>query len=104
MALDPPLEQLLHNVVQQSNPQVGVVLDPGLSERLFTAIRQATHDMEVQGFAPVLVVSPAVRPWLARSCRHRAANLAVLSYGEIPDEQAVKVVQTISADAPGRLS
>ena len=104
MALDPPLEQLLHNVVQQSNPQVGVVLEPGLSERLFSAIRQATHDMEVQGYAPVLVVSPTVRPWLARSCRHRVSNLAVLSYGEIPDEQAVKVVQTISADAQGRLN
>ncbi len=104
MALDPPLEQMLHNVVQQSNPQVGVVLEPGLSERLFAAIRQATHDMEVQGYAPVLVVSPTVRPWLARSCRHRVSNLAVLSYGEIPDEQAVKVVQTISADAQGRLN
>jgi flagellar biosynthesis protein FlhA len=104
MALDQGLEQLLHNVVQQSNPRAGVMLEPGLAERLFGALRESAAEMETQGLSPVLVVSPSIRTWLARAARHRIPTLTVLSYAEIPDEQSVKVIRTVAAESASRLA
>ena len=98
MTLDPNLEQLLHNLLQQNANNPNVVLEPGLAESLFTALRDSVRAVEEQGYPAVLVVSPQIRLWLARAVRHRAHDLTVLSYSEIPDEQEVKVVQTIQVE------
>jgi flagellar biosynthesis protein FlhA len=98
MTLDPGLEQLLHNVLQQQGSGPNVVMEPGLSERLFAALRQGAKDVEELGSGAVLVVSPAIRPWLSKAVRHRVSELIVLSYSEIPDDQAVKVIHTVHAE------
>ena len=97
MTLEPGLEQLLHNVLQQSQPGQPVVLEPNLAENLFNSLRQAAHDMEEEGHAAVLVVSPLIRGWLSKAVRFRVNDLTVLSYSEIPDDQAVKVIHTVNA-------
>lgn len=94
MTLDPSLEQLLQNVVQQSGGG-SVMLDPDLAERLFAALRENARMVEEQGHAAVLVVSPPLRSWLARAVRHRITDLTVLSYSEIPEDQAVRVIATV---------
>ncbi|MEY2593293.1 MAG: Flagellar biosynthesis protein FlhA, partial [Pseudomonadota bacterium] len=99
MTLDPALEQMLHNVSQHSQPGQGLMLEPGLADRLFRALRDGARSVEEQGHPAVLVVSPGVRPWLARMVRHRINDLTVLSYSEIPEDQAVKVIHTVTADA-----
>jgi flagellar biosynthesis protein FlhA len=98
MTLAPQVEQLLHNVLQQSAPGVPPVLEPGMSESLFNALRDSARKVEDTGVAAVLVVSPTIRPWLSQAVRHRIADLTVLSYSEIPDDQAVKVVYTVDAE------
>ena len=98
MTLDPSLEQLLHNLLQQNTNNPNVVLEPGLAESLFSALRESVRAVEEQGYPAVLVVSPQIRLWMARAVRHRAHDLTVLSYSEIPDEQEVKVIQTIQVE------
>ncbi len=98
MTLEPGLEQLLHNVIVQQDQGQGVVMEPGLAERLFAALRDGAKQVETLGHAAVLVVSPAIRPWLARSVRSRVNELVVLSYGEIPDDQVVNVIHTVHAE------
>jgi flagellar biosynthesis protein FlhA len=98
MTLDPGLEQLLHNVLQQQGQGQAMVIEPGLAERLFSALRDGTKSVEDLGHNAVLVVSPAIRPWLSKSARHRVSELVVLSYSEIPDDQAVKVIHTVHAE------
>ena len=98
MTLDPSLEQLLHNLLQQNANNANIVLEPGLAESLFSALRNSVRSVEEQGYPAVLVVSPQIRLWLARTVRHRAQDLTVLSYSEIPDEQEVKVIQTIQVE------
>ena len=99
MTLAPELEQLLHNVLANSNGNQNVVIEPGLAESLFTALRSASQTVEDQGHPSVLVVSPTVRPWLSKMVRHRVSELNVLSYTEIPDDQAVKVIYTVEAQS-----
>jgi flagellar biosynthesis protein FlhA len=100
MTLDPSLEQLLHNVLQQQGqgPGQNVVIEPGLAERLFSALRDGAKAVEELGQAAVLVVSPAIRPWLSKAVRHRVNELMILSYSEIPDDQSVKVIHTVHAE------
>jgi flagellar biosynthesis protein FlhA len=97
MTLEPSLEQLLHNVLQQSQPGQPVVLEPNLAENLFNSLRVGARDMEEEGHAAVLVVSPLIRGWLSKAVRFRVSDLTVLSYSEIPDDQAVKVIHTVNA-------
>ncbi len=99
MTLDPSLEQLLQNVAQQSAQGGNMMLDPDLAERLFAAMRENARQVEQQGHAAVLVVSPPLRSWLARAVRHRIADLTVLSYSEIPEDQAVRVIATVEVQA-----
>lgn len=101
MTLDPGLEQLLHNVLQQNGQGQGqnVVIEPGLAERLFSALRDGAKAVEEMGQPAVLVVSPAIRPWLSKAVRHRVNELMILSYSEIPDDQAVKVIHTVHAES-----
>jgi len=98
MTLDPGLEQLLHNVLQQSAPGQNMAIEPGLAERLFAALRDGARAVEELGHPAVLVVSPTIRPWLSRAARYRVNDLTLLSYSEIPDDQSVKVVHTVHAE------
>ncbi|MFY7858142.1 MAG: flagellar biosynthesis protein FlhA [Limnohabitans sp.] len=98
MTLDPGLEQLLHNVLQQSPAGQPMVMEPGLAERLFGALRGGARAVEEQGHAAVLVVSPTIRPWLSKAVRYRVNDLTLLSYSEIPDDQNVKVIHTVHAE------
>jgi flagellar biosynthesis protein FlhA len=94
MTLEPDLEQLLHTILQQG-AENGENLEPNLAEQLLTNLYHASEDLVEQGIQPVLIVSPSIRPWVAKFVRHRVPGLAVLGFNEIPDEQGIKVVRTI---------
>tara|TARA_B110000037_G_scaffold99024_1_gene115953 strand:- start:450 stop:2522 length:2073 start_codon:yes stop_codon:yes gene_type:complete len=98
MTLNPSLEQILHNIIQQSSNPQNLVIEPKLAEGLFKALATNSQDVENQGHPAVLVVSPAIRPWLAKIIKHRISDLTVLSYGEIPEDQAVNVIATIDVE------
>ena len=97
MTLDPQLEQMLHNAVQQSHQSKTLTIDPELAENLFRSMREEAHKIEEQGKPAILVVSPAVRAWLANLARPRIPDLTVLSYTEIPEDQSVEVIATVTA-------
>lgn len=98
MTLNPGLEQMLHNVLQQSASPQTAVIEPQLAEGLFNALAENSQEVENKGHPAVLVVSPGIRPWLAKLIKHRLADLTVLSYSEIPDDQSVQVIATIDVD------
>ena len=97
MTLEPQLEQMLHNAVQQSQQSKTLTIDPELAEALFKSMRIEVQKIEDQGQPAILVVSPMIRPWLSNLVRPRIQDLTVLSYTEIPEDQSVNVVSTISA-------
>ena len=99
ITLDPTLEQTLHNILQQSASNDGLVIEPKLAESLFKALAENTEQVESQGQPAILVVSPGIRPWLAKIIKHRLNDLTVLSYSEIPDDQSVKVVATVDVES-----
>lgn len=98
MTLDPTLEQLLTDLVSRANSYDEIALEPALAESFFASIRSAIEELEQQDLPAVLVVSPILRPWLARLLRRSTKDLTVLCYTEIPDDQPISVVSSIEVN------
>ena len=98
MTLDPTLEQLLTDLVSQANSYDEIALEPALAESFFASIRSTIEELEQQDLPAVLVVSPILRPWLARLLRRSTKDLTVLCYTEIPDDQPISVVSSIEVN------
>jgi len=102
MTLEPELEQMLHNVLQQ-NGDIMDGIEPNLAEQLLSNLYRTSEELVDQGVQPVLIVSPSIRLWVAKFVRHRIPGLVVLGFNEIPDEQGIKVVRTIERKANEKL-
>ncbi|NCF43460.1 MAG: flagellar biosynthesis protein FlhA [Proteobacteria bacterium] len=98
MTLDPTLEQLLTDLVSRANSYDEIALEPALAESFFASIRSTIEELEQQDLPAVLVVSPILRPWLARLLRRSTKDLTVLCYTEIPDDQPISVVSSIEVN------
>ncbi|MGA7437745.1 MAG: flagellar biosynthesis protein FlhA [Luteibacter sp.] len=94
ITLAPELEQILLQSLQGSGP-AGAAVEPGLADRLQKNVADAARRQEAAGEPAVLLVSPALRPWLSRFTRHVAQNLHVLAYNEVPDNRRVKLVTAL---------
>ena len=98
IALDPAMEQILLKSVQQAQQSGNtddIILEPGLAERLQTALLDASQKQEMAGKPSVLLVSAPLRAVLAKFIRYSAADIHVLSYGEIPDDKQITIESTV---------
>lgn len=98
IALDPAMEQLLLKSVQQAQQSGNtddIVLEPGLAERLQTALVEASQKQELAGKPAVLLVSAPLRAVLAKFVRYTAASIHVLSYSEIPEDKQITIESTL---------
>jgi flagellar biosynthesis protein FlhA len=92
--LDANLERILQQTIQSSDEgQAG--FEPGLAERLQSALGETQASMEAQGYEGILLVAAPIRAWMARFAKHAAPGMHVLSYNEIPDNRQIKVVSSI---------
>jgi flagellar biosynthesis protein FlhA len=92
--LDPGLEQLLQQSLQTADDgQPG--FEPGMAEKLQAALAETQTEQETKGHEAILLVTAALRPWMARFARHAAPGMHVLSYNEVPSNRRVKVVTAV---------
>ncbi len=94
ITLDPTLEQLLKDAVQ-ATPEGAPTFEPGLADKLHSALVEAAQRQEMTGEPAVLLVAGPLRPWLARLTRHSIASLHVLAYGEVPQDRRLRVVTSV---------
>jgi flagellar biosynthesis protein FlhA len=92
LTLDPALENVLMQAVQSKG---GGGLEPGLAENLLASAAQESEQVEVQGYNPVLLTPPALRPLLARFLRRPLPQLRVISHNEIPDNKSIRIIAVI---------
>ncbi|MDA9611846.1 flagellar biosynthesis protein FlhA [OM182 bacterium] len=102
ITLDPTLEQMLIGSLAQSAQAGELIVEPSLIEGLIESVRTEKDAAENAGFPFVIVVAPPIRPWLARMLKQRFADISVLAYTEIPEDQSIKVLARvgINKDAP----
>ncbi|PIE24545.1 MAG: flagellar biosynthesis protein FlhA [Neptuniibacter caesariensis] len=98
ITLAPQLEQLLLNSVQQGQDN-GLVLEPGMAERLQNSLAEAATQQEMMGRPSVLLVAAPVRPLMAKFVRYGEHQINVLSYQEIPENKKVTIVATVGGES-----
>ncbi|MFP6901791.1 MAG: FHIPEP family type III secretion protein, partial [Opitutales bacterium] len=89
LTLEPSLEQVLISRVRKSQFDVGLIMDPELTEGILNAIEPSLKDMSDKGLAQVLVMSSELRLAFRRFMEPSYPKLAVLAFGELPNETQV---------------
>ncbi len=98
ITLDAKLEQILLKSFQQSQQTGagdGLMLEPGMAERLQRSLNEAAQRQEAAGKPAVLLVAAPIRPLLAKFVRYGSQLIHVLSYQEIPENRQITIVATV---------
>jgi flagellar biosynthesis protein FlhA len=84
ITLDPKLEQQLAQGVRQSPTEIALVLEPKLARHVMDQLTRLAQQMLAAGHAPVVLCAPQIRLAFRRFFESTFAELAVLSYAELP--------------------
>ncbi|WPC06614.1 flagellar biosynthesis protein FlhA [Pseudomonas benzenivorans] len=97
ITLEPRLEQILLNSLQKAGQgsEDGILLEPGMAEKLQRSLVEAAQRQEMLGKPVILLVAGPVRAMLSRFARLAVPNMHVLAYQEIPDNKQVTIVATV---------
>ncbi len=98
LTLEPGLEQLFSDLVSRSEDPNQIALEPNLAETFFDKVKTESAKAENDEGIAILVVSPPIRTWISKLVRRVATDLSVLAYTEIPNDQQIKVIASISLD------
>jgi flagellar biosynthesis protein FlhA len=99
ITLDPRLEQTIAQGVRQTPTDVSLVLEPGLARHITDALGKLAQQMLAAGHPPVVLCSPQIRLCFRRFFESAFADLAVISYAEIPPRVEIKNAATIPSFA-----
>jgi flagellar biosynthesis protein FlhA len=90
--IDPAVEQMLTDAVQNTKQGLMLVVAPADSERLLKAIGRQIDRMSTAGQVPICLCSPNIRLALKRLSEAPYPSLVILSYNEISNN--VEVIST----------
>lgn len=103
VTLDAELETLLAQSLKVS-AEAAYPIEPGLAQRIITALEDASRPLMLEQRNYALVTSPAARKPLSNLLRPRFPDTPVLSFRELPDEKPVEVIATIGSSTKERTS
>lgn len=97
ITLEPRLEQILLSSMQKAGQgsNEGVLLEPGMAEKLQRSLVEAAQRQEMLGKPVVLLVAGQIRAMMSRFARLAVPSIHVLAYQEIPDNKQVTIVATV---------
>nr|WP_288452134.1 flagellar biosynthesis protein FlhA [uncultured Pseudomonas sp.] len=97
ITLEPRLEQILLNSLQKAGQgsEDGILLEPGMAEKLQRSLVEAAQRQEMLGKPVILLAAGPVRGMLSRFARLAVPSMHVLAYQEIPDNKQVTIVATV---------
>lgn len=90
LTLDPMLEQSLVNSVKRSQFDVGLAMQPEITQSLISQIEPKINEMVNAGLSPILVTTSDLRLALRRFLEPSYPQLYILSYQEIPTETMIE--------------
>ena len=96
LTLDPKLEQILIQRVKKSQFDVGLAMDPELTQGLIEEIVPKIDEMSEQGLTPCLVTTSDLRLALRRFLEPSYPQLSILAFQEIPSETMVEPFASIT--------
>ena len=94
LVLDPQLEKILLNSVQQHGPET-LILDRDLALSIQQELNDLTEKLAPARLPGVLITAPQIRRSVSKFFRPSLPDLHVFSYAELPDERNIEVFATI---------
>ena len=94
LVLDPQLEKILLNSVQQHGPET-LILDRDLALSIQQELNNLTEKLAPARLPGVLITAPQIRRPVSKFFRPSLPDLHVFSYAELPDERNIEVFATI---------
>jgi len=90
MTFEPQLEQTLVSRVKRSQFDIGMVMDPNLTEGIIGEIEPKIREMTEKGLSPVIVTTSELRLAFRRFMEPSYPQLVVLAYQELPSETQIE--------------
>ena len=90
MTFEPTLEQTLISRVKRSQFDIGLVMDPQLTEGIIKEIEPKIKEMSENGMTPVIVTTAELRLAFRRFMEPSYPQLVVLAYQELPTETQIE--------------
>jgi flagellar biosynthesis protein FlhA len=84
ITLDPKLEQQIAQGVRQSPTEIALLLDPKLAQHVMASLSRHIQKLLADGHQPLVLCAPQIRLAFRRFFESTFADLAVLSYAEVP--------------------
>jgi len=98
VTLDPELETLLGQSIKVAG-DASFPIEPGLGQRILSAIEESADRLMLRQQNFALVTSPPARKALSDLLRPRFPDTPVLSFRELPDDKPVEVIATVGGRA-----
>jgi flagellar biosynthesis protein FlhA len=96
LTFEPKLEQSLLQRVKRSQFDVGMVMDPEVTQGILSELEPKIDEMVSNGLTPVLVTTSELRLAFRRFMEPSFSQLVVLAYQEIPSETFIEPYGAIS--------
>lgn len=90
LTFDPSLEQTLASRVKRSQFDIGLVMDPMLTEGIIGEIEPKIKEMSEKGITPLIVTTSELRLAFRRFMEPSYPQLVVLAYQELPSETKIE--------------
>ena len=101
VTLDPSIEQVFKNTIQEVQQVSGVQtldrlsLPPEVVQQLYTGLASEVEKLIKEGLQPIVVTPPGVRMFFRKIVEAVFPNLVVLSYGELPSRVQIESIGTV---------
>ncbi len=96
LTFEPALEQSLIGRVKRSQFDVGLVMDPEITEGILQEIDPKIKEMSEQGLTPLLITTSELRLAFRRFMEPSYPQLIILSYQELPTETRIEPYGSIA--------
>ena len=96
ITLDAKLEQEIQAAVQRTEQGSYVSMNPQILQGFLQNLNKQLTRLGELGYAPVMLTSPSVRPYVRKLTERCAPTLAVLSYAEVDPKVEVQAVGMVT--------
>ncbi|WP_313992058.1 flagellar biosynthesis protein FlhA [uncultured Selenomonas sp.] len=95
ITLDPAIENKIAGSVQRTEHGSYVSLDPDSMQKLLTALQEELQKLTDQGYQPIVLTSPTVRPYFRNLVERSITGLIVLSHAEIEQNVEIQILGVV---------
>jgi flagellar biosynthesis protein FlhA len=93
--LDQSLERLISDAIQNTKQGIIAVLPPEVAQKMINEVAEATNEMSIAGYSPVLLTSPNIRLAFRRLIAPSLPKVAVISFNELIPNIEIESIKTV---------